>query len=150
MGCLCRPNLTDADADRALARAQKAWLQVEEKQASRWITAQKFVAASEKAQPGKAIIEYQARSEETAMFASGSIAPALVAAGWRLEQTPRPVPYAHPAGVVAATFEIFLYSKMKINPDDPLSPIAGLKRAFAEYGFPPPILGNNTVPEDSE
>jgi hypothetical protein len=122
---------------------------VEKKQAPRWISTERFVAAFGKARPGKAVIRYQAGNEEIAMFASGSVAPALVASGWHLEEGPRPIPSAHPQGIVAAMSEVFLYTNMKSDSGDPLSPIAGLRRAFSECGFPPAIFANNSLPEDT-
>lgn len=138
-----------ADAKTREVEAERKLEEVRKKQAPRWITVEKFVAAFGKARPGKAFIQYQTGSEETAMFAAGSIAPALVASGWHLEEAPRLTQSAHPSGFVAAMSEIFLYGNMKNNPSDPLSPMAGLRRAFSECGFPPAIFADNNLPEDT-
>jgi hypothetical protein len=131
------------------AKAETELAEVKKKQAPRWIAAEQFAAAFGKARPGKVLIQYQSGNPEIAMFASGSIAPALAASGWHLVDSPRPIPSAAPQGVVAAMSEVFLYTSMKGNPSDPLSPIGGLNKAFADCGFRPTILGNDGLPIDT-
>jgi hypothetical protein len=139
--------LTEAKTHQA--DAERQLLEVQRKQAPRWITVEKFVAAFGKARPGKAAIKYQEGNPEIAMFASGSIAPALVASGWYLEETPRPIPSAAPRSVVAAMSEVFLYTNMKGKPSDALSPVGGLNKAFTECGFRPSIFGDDSLPLDT-
>jgi hypothetical protein len=137
-----------ATQEERAAKAEKELAEVRKKQAQRWIATDKFVAAFGKAKPGKALVQYQTGNEEIAMFAS-SVAPALVASGWSLAEGPRPIPSAHPEGIVAILFEVFLYTNTKSDPSDPLSPVGGLKKAFTECGYPPTIFGNDSLPEDT-
>jgi len=132
------------------AEAEKRLEEVQKKQAPRWISTDKFAIAFGKAHPGKAFIQYQTGNEEIALFAS-SVAPALVATGWHLMESPRPVPSAHPTSVIAAMYEVFLYENFfeAGDPSDPLSPIGGLNKAFTECGFKPAIFSDNSLPKDT-
>jgi hypothetical protein len=139
-----------ADAKTRQAEAEIQLAKVLKKQEPRWIPTGKFVAAFGKAHPGRAFVQYQSGNPEIAMFASGSITPALVASGWHLEKgNPQPIPSAAPQGIVAAMSEVFLYTKSKGNPSDPLSPVGGLNKAFTECGFRPTILSNDGLPVDT-